>query len=415
MRSWSGGALAILQIVIHLVAPVQAAEIGPDTDLCAAIHALSPGEELVLEPGDYRAGCVIRQGGGRERPLVIRAADPTRRPRLVPPGRTANMLEIRASDVTIRELEFWGSFADVDGIRVVSGNRITIEGCRFLQMGGIAIAATHTSVRGFTVRHNTITESHATGMYFGCHDGLTCTISNLIVESNRIQGVAAVAGEIGYGLQVKLNSSAVIRDNIVQDVKGPGIMIYGARDLITASLVERNFVSGSRTSAGIVIGGGPVVVRNNVAVGNFEAGIALENYHRRNLLRGIVVAHNTVYGNRQASIAIPEGDRVEASILNNALQGRGSASAVPAPRPGLRLLGNVDCTWIPCFRNADDLDFSPFPGSLLNGAAIAPADGSRVEDDFFGARRGMPASAGAIERSPGPLRPGLEKRQGSAQ
>jgi hypothetical protein len=40
--------------------------------------------------------------------------------------------------------------------------------------------------------------------------------------------VDAQEDEVGYGLQVKLNSTAVIRDNVIVDTKGPGIMVYGA-------------------------------------------------------------------------------------------------------------------------------------------------------------------------------------------
>jgi hypothetical protein len=229
----------------------------------------------------------------------------------------------------------------------------------------------------------------------------------LVVEGNHIQGVSAPASEVGYGLQVKLNSAGIIRGNVIQDTKGPGIMIYGARDLLKVSVVERNFVSGSRTSSGIVIAGGPVLVRNNVAVGNFEAGIGLEDYQHRGLLRGVIVAHNSVYGNRQAGIWIGDSDRMEASILNNAVHSRSGTPALPPARPGLRLVGNRDCTWLACFANTEGLDFSPFPGSLLVGAAISGVDRTQVDDDFFGTRRGVPASTGAIERPSGPIRPGV--------
>jgi parallel beta helix pectate lyase-like protein len=400
--------LAAMLVVLGLAPPpAPALEIGPTTDLCVALQSLPPGEELVLEAGDYLAGCVIHRRGQTGLPLVIRAADLARRPRLLYPGRPVNLLEVRASNVTIRGLEFWGSFGEADGVRIMSGDRITVEDCRFYQLGGIAVVATHASVQGLVVRRNVIVESHATAMYFGCHDGFGCTISGLVVEGNHIQGVSAPASAVGYGLQVKLNSSGVIRGNVIQDTKGPGIMIYGARDLLNLSVVERNFVSGSRTSSGIVIAGGPVLVRNNVAVGNFEAGIGLENYQHRGLLRGVIVAHNSVYGNRQAGIWIGDSDRMDASVLNNAAHSRSGTPALPPARPGLRLVGNLDCTWLACFANTEGLDFSPFPGSLLVGAAISGVDRTLVDDDFFGTRRGVPASTGAIERPSGPIRPGV--------
>ena len=65
-------------------------------------------------------------------------------------------------------------------------------------------------------------------------------ISSLRVRFNRV---------FGYGIEVKLNTGGVVRDNVIIDTKGPGIMVYGARDLVTVSVVERNFTRGSRTSS----------------------------------------------------------------------------------------------------------------------------------------------------------------------
>src|SRR5262245_14398624 len=76
--------------------PVFAADIGPEDDLCAAINGLTPGEELVLSPGDYDGPCTIRQGGAPGAPLVIRAADPTQPPRIVYMETKANVFDIRA-------------------------------------------------------------------------------------------------------------------------------------------------------------------------------------------------------------------------------------------------------------------------------------------------------------------------------
>src|SRR5712692_9982095 len=76
--------------------PARAAEIDPEADLCAAINALQPGEELILQPGDYRGPCVIRNGGTPGAPVVIRGADPERRPLIVYPGASVNLLEVRA-------------------------------------------------------------------------------------------------------------------------------------------------------------------------------------------------------------------------------------------------------------------------------------------------------------------------------
>jgi hypothetical protein len=141
-------------------------------------------------------------------------------------------------------------------------------------------------------------------MYFGCHDG-SCSILDLVIEDNTIEGVDAPGRLIGYGMQIKLNSAATIRRNQISDTKGPCIMIYGAMDRERVSRVEDNVVRASRRSSGIVIGGGPVVVRGNVAIGHAQAGIAIEDYGDRGLLHDIDVSGNTLQGNRRRGVWQP--------------------------------------------------------------------------------------------------------------
>ena len=50
---WALGT-AFLLLFGSVAGPGTAAEIGPDSDLCAAINALAPGEELALQPGRWR-------------------------------------------------------------------------------------------------------------------------------------------------------------------------------------------------------------------------------------------------------------------------------------------------------------------------------------------------------------------------
>ena len=236
-------------------------------------------------------------------------------------------------------------------------------------------------------------------MYFGCHDGVACVLSDLLIEGNYIHTVRAASDEVGYGMQVKLNSTAVIRDNVIVDTKGPGIMVYGSRDLGKLSVVERNFVASSRTSAGIVIGGGPVVVRNNVAVGNSEGGIGLENYGKRDLLRAVFVVHNSVHGNDKGGITVPSEGRLEATMVNNAVHASPGGAAFPMGRVGVLSLGNVDCTYVPCFTSPVLRDFSPLatrPGVFL-GEEWMP------RDDYLGRSRGLPPVVGAFEQPAGPI------------
>lgn len=396
-----------------VVAPpgVAAREIGPDANLCAEINSLTPGEELVLRPGEYQGPCAIRRGGEAEAPVTIRAADLEHRPRVVYDGSAANVLEIRASHIRVRGLEFGPTLPDVDAVRIYVGSDIAIEDCWFSRVGGIAVVANHNSVRGLAVRRNVILGSKATGMYFGCHDGISCVVGNLLVEGNYIRGVTAPDPQIGYGLEVKLNSWGIIRENTIADTKGPGIMVYGARDFTVVSLVERNVTIGSRTSSGIVVGGGPAIVRNNVAALNAEAGIGVEDYKNRGLTRAIIIVNNTVYMNGLGGIMMPESGVRDVTVVNNAAHVRAGFRALPESRSGVRLAGNVDCTLVRCFANPDGMDFSPYPGSLLVGMGSIGLGNWGLGDwlpreDYFGTRRGARPTAGAIERPSGPVRTG---------
>jgi Right handed beta helix region len=378
-------------------------EIGPEDNLCAAANALRPGEELILRPGLYRGPCSIRRGGVPGQPVTIRAADLGQRPRVVYGGGSSNVFNVHADHVVIRGLEIGPTQANVDGIRIYRATGITVEDCVFTQLGGIAVVANHSDVHGVLVRRNTIRASRATAMYFGCHDGAGCVVSGLLVEGNHIRGVEAGPEQVGYGVQVKLNSSAIIRDNVIMATKGPGIMVYGAQLNAPPSLVERNVVAGARTAPGIVVGGGPAVVRNNVVLQSGEGGIGLQDYAGRGLLRSVVVAHNSLWDNALGGVRVLGNGLEDVLVVNNAVHAPDGTLAFPPARPGLRLLGNVDCSRTRCFADPGRRDFSPMPGSpLMNpgGGATGPW---APADDLVGIARGARATAGAIQHSAPPI------------
>jgi hypothetical protein len=409
----SRAAAWLLPLWLTLASTSHALEIGPGGDWCRALHQLPPGEELVLRPGDYHGRCTVRRGGTAAHPLVIRAQDPAAPPRLSYADRAGNLLDIHADHVVLRNLHFGPTRADVDAVRVHLADGVRVEGCRFSRIGGIAVVANSGSITGLTVRGNVIRDSGSTAMYFGCHDG-SCMLSRILVEDNHIEHVDAAEGEVGYGIQVKLNTQAVIRRNTVLDTKGPGIMVYGDRDPLRSTLVEGNLTAGSRRSSGIVVGGGPALVRNNIALRNAEAGIALQDYGGRGLLRGIVMAHNTVFDNRQAGVTAA-GTVTDARLVNNAVHVRGGAPALPAPRPGLVMLGNVDCSLSPCFADPAALDLSPLAVSPLQALGFVGVGEWIPETDYFGRPRAYPPTIGAIEAggAPAPLLPGVSGREGS--
>jgi len=351
---------------------------------------------------------VIRRGGTTERPLVIRGKRDVGRPRIVYEGQSANVLEIRADHIIVRGLVLGPTRRNVDGVRIFANYGITIEDCEFSHLGGIAIAATRTNVDGLIVRRNVVTDSAATAMYFGCHDGIECLISNLIVERNFIHRVDAIDPEIGYGIQFKLNSTGVIRDNVIVDTKGPGIMAYGSSDPNSPSLIERNFVTGSRQSSGVLIGGGPAQVRNNIVSHNFLGGVTLQDYANRGLLRKIAVVNNTVFRNDHGEFVVPSQVKLSEILfaMNAAASSEGN-QVFPRRQTGLDLWQNIDCTTNTCFTDPLTLNFSPLPASPVYRVQNLKDAGLPL-DDYYGRSRKRKPIAGAVAFAAPPIKLGIK-------
>lgn len=414
-RRWTrsrGSFAAALSFALNLWSPaeavVEAREINSEANLCGEINSLQPGETLTLSPGDYHGPCRIRRGGTAIAPIVIQAQSIIEKPRILYDGRDSNVFEIMADFVTLRGLKIGPTKRNVAGFRILARAGITVEDCEFFQLGGIAIAATRTSVEGLYVRRNMISEANATAMYFGCHDGNACQISDLVVERNFINGVDALDPEIGYGIQFKLNTTGRISDNVIVDTKGPGIMVYGSTDARRASIIERNFVTGSRQSSGVLIGGGPARIDNNIASGNFHGGVTLQDYGDRGLLRAITVINNTSFMNDQGEFIVSPHLKLRQTVFAlNAANANQSGKALPISRPGLDLRQNVDCTSRNCFVDPSSLNFSPVRNSPLSRARKVNVSGAPL-DDYFGRNRNRHQVAGAVAFGASPIRLGLK-------
>src|SRR5262249_29074924 len=144
-------------------------------------------------------------------------------------------------------------------------------------------------------------------------------------------------------------------------------------------------VQGSRTEGGIVVGGGPAIVPNNIAVRNANGGISAQNYGGRNLQHDIWIVHNTLIDNRDSGINThgwsTTGDNV---IANNAVLPRSRTPLIRPNGPAGTVVGNVSCT-AACFVNAPNVpyDFWPAPRSRLIGAAKNTEARWKTSDDFM--------------------------------
>jgi hypothetical protein len=146
-------------------------------------------------------------------------------------------------------------------------------------------------------------------LYIGEHGG-SSPVTNFVFDGNYLDASQVFNPNIvGYGMELKLNvKGAVVTNNVILNTKGPGVMLYGTSDgnPADANLVEFNIIAGSRESPGILVGAGPSIVRNNMALGSPGGGIRVYDYNNRGLLHNVSVTGNTsasnyLYGFRMTS------------------------------------------------------------------------------------------------------------------
>lgn len=376
----------------------------PRDNWCALVNAAAPGDEIVFAAGDYTSPCWISARGASSAWVTMRSESTTdgSRARFVYAGSTSNILEIRpgAAYLRIRGFAFGPSQAGVDAIRIRQVTDLVIEDNVFSSIGGISIAANDSGSESarLLIRGNTFRDLRGTGIYLGCHEG-NCKVRDTLIEGNFFDGVTSDG--VGYAVQIKLNSYATIRDNTIYRPQGPGIMVYGSTQGDTPSVIEGNYVEGSRTDGGVVVGGGPAVVRNNVVVGNAYGGISAQDYGGRGLQRGVWIVHNTILANQDSGINVQGWLAGAGNVLAyNAVLPVPGTPALRPMAPAGTVVGNAVCTSA-CFENVSVAPYDLWPriGGGLVGAAGGGGEAWRPRDDFLGVPRGEEADIGAFERS----------------
>ena len=380
--------------------------LGPSDPWCATINAATPGEDVVLKPGAYTTPCVISAKGSPFAPITVRSAqaDVTQHAIFTYSGHSSNVIELEDAEFLIlKDMSIAQTQDGVDAIRFRGSHHVTIEQMTFTGIGGVSIVSNDRVIHHVIVRNNRLRDLKSTGMYFGHHDGRCCFATNLLIEGNFIDGVAPSDASVGYGIQIKLNSRATIRQNSIHHTKGPGIMVYGSSRGDPASIIEGNYVEGSRNEGGIVVGGGPAVVRNNVLAGNALGGISAQNYRGRNLQNDVWLVHNTVLNNQDSGINVQGWSTGSGNVIAyNAILPLAGTPAIRGLDQGTAT-GNVACmSAAECFVQATraPFDLRPSVGGPLLDAAGGGVEPWRPRDDFAGITRGQAADIGAFERPP---------------
>jgi hypothetical protein len=380
--------------------------VSPADNWCALINAAQPGDDLVFAPGNYPQTCFIRARGTALAKILIRSQSEAagQRATFIYPGASSNVLDLDgAAFVTLRGFAFAATQPNIDAIRIRQADDIVIERNTFTGVGGIPVPANNTGTvsRRITIRDNVFRDTLSTVIYLGCHSG-NCQVLDAVIERNLIDGTLPGDG-VGYGMQIKLNSQALIRDNSVYRTRGPGIMVYGSDNGTPASVIEGNYVEGAVDDANINVGGGPAVVRNNVSVGGGYAGIRAQNYGGRNLQANVQIVHNTVLNAPVAGIDVQGWSAASNVLANNAILPQTSVPAVRGAPGAATVNGNVTCTTA-CFVSASvPFDLMPATGSPLLAAAGSGSETWRPADDFMGETRAPAPAVGAFESVAAPL------------
>lgn len=300
----------------------------PGQNYAGILRKLEPGDELVLHEGVYDGNAIINNSGSADKPITIRGfGKGEARPVLSWGGSGAiqgyqntPLFQVNGSNIIFDYLEFRSKYAYSMrmGVSGKGTSNVTIKNSIFYECGGGCISANApANYDKITISDNYFIGPKATPVYIGQHDG-KANVTGFAFKGNVVDGSQIYGGSItGYGIELKLNVvNSVIENNYITNTKGPGIMVYGSEAPTpgNANMVRNNIVVGSRNDAGIVVGGGPSTVVENLLIGCL-GGIEIMNYGNRNLLNNIVLESNTAVCNRNYGVAF--GNIRNISAQNN--------------------------------------------------------------------------------------------------
>ncbi|MGC1241315.1 MAG: right-handed parallel beta-helix repeat-containing protein [Chryseosolibacter sp.] len=312
----------------------------PGQDYTKVLDKLQPGDELVLHEGVYEGSAILRNSGTKEKPITVRGfGKGERRPVLLWEGTGAILFQVNGSHVVFDYLEFRSkyTYALRMGGSGKGNSNVIIRNNIFYECGGGCISANASvDYDAIDISNNYFIGPKKTPVYIGQHQG-KANVKNFSFTGNVVDGSQVYGGSItGYGIELKLNvTNSVVENNFITNTKGPGIMVYGAEkpDAENANVVRNNIVIASRNDAGIVVGGGPSVVTDNLLMG-CAGGIEVMNYGGRNLLQNIVLRNNTAVCNRNYGISF--GNNQEIKAQNNLVIHADTASAyIRDPEKGI--------------------------------------------------------------------------------
>ncbi|HTM44431.1 MAG TPA: right-handed parallel beta-helix repeat-containing protein, partial [Polyangiaceae bacterium] len=384
-------------------------DLGPTDDVEMAINMLQPGDELVLQGGDYTLTDAwhIAVAGTQAAPIVVRAKD-GEVPLLNRPAVDQNIVDFDdVQYLTIKGIRFSGGSA---GLRFINANFVTVQDCEVFNTADVAISANSgMDYQGLSIIHNHLHNTGGTGegMYIGCNDN-GCRVHDSLFANNYIHDTKGPNVSQGDGIEIKEGSyNNVVRGNVIHDTGYPCIITYstvgnGAPNVIEGNLLWNCGDHGIQSAA-------DVIIRNNIILGAASNGIANQP-HQAGTPANIQILHNTILAPQNDAIA-STGITGSVVIANNAVYAaQGNAIRVAGDLTGVIVSGNVGegalsgvMTGLAPGSLANDFVSASYSGALPNdvfptaaSALIAAGDPQyAVMDDFNGTPRAGSIDVGA--------------------
>lgn len=384
-------------------------EIGPGDNLQAAVDALAPGDELVLQGGTYtltsRFG--ISNSGTAQAPITIRAKDGE--VPVITRDAGQNTINVDGADyIVLRGLEIDGGS---HGIRLDDADFITIEDCHIHDTADVAISANigGSTYEGLIIRHNHIHDTNGTGegMYLGCNNN-GCQMFDSIIELNWIHDTNTNVSQ-GDGIEIKEGSyNNIVRDNVIYNTNYPCILTYSTVGNGAPNIIERNVLWGCGDYG--IQSAADAIIRNNIILSAASGGIGCQS-HQAGSPSNLEIVHNTIVVPNNNAVRVSD---ISGSVLiaNNALYAQngtaitinGNANMVTsAGNAGIGGINGISTGWTGMGALDGDFVAATYSGGVPNdvfpamgGLLVGAADATFVVvDDFNGTPREGAADIGA--------------------
>lgn len=360
----------------------------PETALrsiSAAAARAVPGTTVLVEGGTYFEQVVTKAGGLAGQEIIFKSFNRTAvvdGSALAWAGGNQNqgLFELRHPHVRLSGLKVVNS--KNTGI-LLDADHLTVEGCEVAESQRHAIS-THTSrqtnypglvgtmISDVVIKDNLVYRAALTGV----GQAISIIADGFVVTGNTVRDNPKEGIDIWLGAR-----HGEVAGNAVSGNNAPGIYIDGASYV----RVHRNIVYGNRSGIGVSsenedYSTHDIWVYNNVVYDNAEAGLFLWDKRSRpgrHGVQGLLVAHNTLVGNRHSFFLAGEGNTDEIVIQRRAVRRRERAGPI----------GEV-------FRRGARQRLAAEPGRLRRGGAEGlPPDGGL-------ARRGQGRAPASAQRRP---------------